>query len=111
MSNYSDLCQNLLVCEYIYLFDADSSIPAAEMQQYQGLINVHGSAVDEEVCKWLLSVLEKSTFPSLLQQVKQTYDGLPVAQCIGLILFKLIIDHIDLVYFGSVQGMVSFFWL
>ena len=69
MSNYSDLCQNLVMCEYIYLFDVDSSIPAAEMQQYQGLINVHGSAVDEQVCKWHFSVLEKSTSSSIIQQV------------------------------------------
>ena len=32
-----------------------------------------------------------------------------MVQCIGLILFKLFRDHIDLLYFGSVQGLVSLF--
>ncbi len=46
--------------------------------------------------------------PSLLQQVKQTYDSLPLVQRDGLSLYKLITDCIDLRSFESIQGFVSF---
>jgi hypothetical protein len=108
VSDYSDLHQVAQATEFVDLFDTHTSVPAAQVHQYQALINVHGSSVDAESCEWLLSVLEKSTAPSLLQQVKQAYDSLPSVQRGGLSLYKLVMDRIDLRSFESIQGLVSF---
>ena len=54
VSDYTDLRQVAHASEYIEIFDTHSSVPAAQVHQYQALINVHGSAVHAESCEWLL---------------------------------------------------------
>jgi hypothetical protein len=60
-------------------------------------VNEWCSNVDIESCDWVLQVLKLSTSPSLLVQVKQSYDydTLPKCQQGGTMLFKLLVDKLD----------------
>ena len=51
--------------------------------------------MDVESCDWALQVLELSTVPTLLVQIKQSFDILPKTQQGGLTLFKLLVDKLD----------------
>ena len=51
--------------------------------------------MDVESCDWALQVLELSTVPTLLVQIKQSFGILPKTQQGGLALFKLLVDKLD----------------
>ena len=63
--------------------------------RYQAIVNEWRSDVDVESCDWALQVLELSTVPTLLVQIKQSFDILPQMQHGGLTLFKLLVDKLD----------------
>jgi len=71
------------------------AVPLGAVLQYQAFVNKWRSDVDVESCDWALQVLELSTVPTLLVQIKQSYDILPQIQQGGLTLFKLLVDKLD----------------
>jgi hypothetical protein len=71
------------------------TVPLGAVLKYQAFINEWRSDVDVESCDWALQVLELSTAPTLLVQIKQSFDILPKTQQGGLTLFKLLVDKLD----------------
>ena len=65
------------------------------MLQYQAFVNEWRSDIDVERCNWALQVLELSTIPTLLVEIKQLLDILPKTQQGGLTLFKLHVNKLD----------------
>jgi hypothetical protein len=63
--------------------------------QYQAFVNKLCSDIYVKSCNWALQVLELSTVPTLLVQIKQLFDIFPKTQQGGLTLFKLIVDKLD----------------
>mgnify|MGYP006221336775 CR=1 FL=1 len=59
--------------------------------------------IDVESCGWALQVLELSTTPTLVVQIKQLFDILPPNQQDGLTLFKLLVDKLDLKTFENTK--------
>ena len=62
------------------------------MLQYQAFVNEWHSDIDVKRCNWALQVLELSTIPTLLVEIKQLLDILPKTQQGGLTLFKLLVN-------------------
>ena len=71
------------------------TVPLGAVLKYQAFVNEWRSDIDVESCDWALQVLELSTVPTLLVQIKQTFDILPKTQQGGLTLFKLLVDKLD----------------
>ena len=71
------------------------AISLATVLKYQAFVNQWLSDVDVESCDWALQVIELSAVPSLLVQIKQSFDILPPDQQGGLTLFKLVVDKLD----------------
>jgi hypothetical protein len=63
--------------------------------QYQAFVNEWRSDIGVERCNWALQVLELSTIPTLLVEIKQLLDILPKTQQGGLTLFKLLVNKLD----------------
>jgi hypothetical protein len=70
-------------------------ISLATVLKYQALVNQWLSDVDVESCDWALQVIELSTVPTLLVQIKQSFDILPPDQQGNITLFKLLVDKLD----------------
>jgi hypothetical protein len=77
------------------LLTSYKTIPLWAVLQYQSFVNEWRSDVDVESCDWALQVLELSIVPTLLVQIKQSFDILPKTQQGGLTLFKLLMDKLD----------------
>jgi hypothetical protein len=71
------------------------AIPLGAVLKYQAFVNEWQSDIDVESCDWALQVLELSTVPTLLVQIKQSFEILPKTQQGGLTLFKLLVDKLD----------------
>ena len=71
------------------------ALPFSTVLRYQAFVNLWLSDVDVESCDWALQVIELSTVPTLLVQIKQSFDLLPPDQQGGLTLFKLLVDKLD----------------
>jgi hypothetical protein len=71
------------------------ALPLASVLKYQAYINEWRSDMDVKSCDWVLQVLELSTTPSLLIQIKQSFYILPTTQQDGVTLFKLLVDKLD----------------
>jgi hypothetical protein len=76
------------------------TIPLGAVLRYQAFVNEWRSDVDVESCDWALQVLKLSTAPTLLVQIKQSFDILPKTQQGGLTLFKLLVDKLDALSIG-----------
>jgi hypothetical protein len=108
LPDYSHLLQVALASEYVDLFDTHALfLPFMSININSSSTNMVVQCMQRVVGGFFWS-LRNQPPPSLLQQVKQTYDSLPLVQRSGLSLYKLKIDHIDLRSFKSVQGLVSF---
>ena len=71
------------------------TIPLGAVLHYQAFVNEWRSDVDVESCDWALQVLKLSTVPTLLVQIKQSFNMLPKTQQGGLTLFKLLVNKLD----------------
>jgi hypothetical protein len=71
------------------------ALSLASVLKYQAYINEWQSDVNAESCDWALQVIELSTTPTLLVQIKQSFDILPFTQQGGITLFKLLVDKLD----------------
>jgi hypothetical protein len=56
------------------------ALPLVSVLRCQAFINEWRSDIDVESCDWALQVIELSTTPTLLVQIKQSFDILPITQ-------------------------------